>query len=234
MILVFKKLIKNEQDEDLETKIFNEMNSKKKKKKKEKKIIQEEELDDEELQRILKEEEEEIKRLEKLLEQEEEIQEEKTPVVEMEQEEEEEEITNQVKISKKKKKKNKKMMTDDDFLFNDSVTEKKEDTIVKENFILEISVPSLNPDNEIKKIFGNSVLRQQKKKISRTTFFVTPKDHWPPYKNPGLEMKLINSDIFDIFGLFHSPEYSKIEEKFKFCVESHDPNNLIDLLHYHP
>jgi hypothetical protein len=162
----------------------------------------------------------------------EDIQEESTPVIE--EEEEEAETITQAKTSKKKKKKNKKMMSDDEFFFNDSMIEKKEDSTVKENFILEISVPSLNPDNEIKKIFGNSVLRQQKKKISRTTYFVTPKDHWPPYKNPGLEMKLINSDVFDTFGLFHSPEYSKIEDKFKYCVESHDPNNLMDLLHYHP
>eukprot|EP01080_Neovahlkampfia_damariscottae_P005897 gene5897-9725_t len=249
-----KKLKKNQteeelEEEDLETQVFNQYNTKKKKKKKPKANIPTEitetidesiNIDDlndeelEELERKLQEEEEEIKKLEEELkvEEDETNQPEKDEIIQEEIEEEKEDIN--FKNQSKKKKKKKKKQTDDDFLIDKIEIKPEEIKKEKEVSILEIKVSNLNPDNEIKKIFGSNVLRSQKKKITRTTYFVTPKDHWPPYKNPGLEMKLINSDVFDTFELVYSPEYLKIEEKFKFCVESHDPNNLMELLHHHP
>ncbi|XP_074645332.1 ribosome quality control complex subunit TCF25-like [Tubulanus polymorphus] len=110
--------------------------------------------------------------------------------------------------------------------------------------LLNVEHRNLNPENEMKKIFGSRVVqsaaennrRRQRNRIHhRSGWLAQPKDTWPPIQNEGLSMNLIEkSNGLMYFTFVHSTSYQQTQFRFLDAVESYDPQNIMDVLKYHP
>jgi len=110
--------------------------------------------------------------------------------------------------------------------------------------VLSIELKALNPNYELRRIFGAKVLQnEQNKKRGRnrghlkTTYLVTPRDTWPPAGKSGISMKPVgskNSEGIQFFAFEHSLSYQQVQVSFLDAVESHDPDNLVGVINNHP
>ena len=68
----------------------------------------------------------------------------------------------------------------------------------------------------------------------------TPLATWPPMQDQGLAMKDITATTgaeepgVTEYKVEHSLRYEMVQETFKACVESGDPNTIMDLLRNYP
>ncbi|XP_071814167.1 ribosome quality control complex subunit TCF25-like isoform X2 [Apostichopus japonicus] len=99
----------------------------------------------------------------------------------------------------------------------------------------------LNPDNEMKKIFGSQVvkhdLRQRKRnqRHYRSTWLTIPKPSWPSITKQGLSMEKASSQgEYNYFCYQHSKDYQQVQFKFLDAVESLNPNNIMELVRMYP
>ena len=121
--------------------------------------------------------------------------------------------------------------------------------------LLNVDYRSLNPENEMKKMFGSRVLHQvaaenagvarhrhrnanprSRAKIQHHSIIV-PKANWPaPGKTGGLSMKFLDSDAQgnQYFAFEHSQHYQSVEKTFFLAVESLNPDNIVQLLNQNP
>eukprot|EP01130_Rhizamoeba_saxonica_P015720 TRINITY_DN7100_c0_g1_i1.p1 TRINITY_DN7100_c0_g1~~TRINITY_DN7100_c0_g1_i1.p1 ORF type:complete len:599 (-),score=160.24 TRINITY_DN7100_c0_g1_i1:135-1901(-) len=108
--------------------------------------------------------------------------------------------------------------------------------------IISVDPKFLNKDAEMRRLFGSvatggrkrrnmSKNRQRKiKKTKMTTF----RDNWPPTENL-LTMELVEShDGDNYFRIVWSHDYHEVQNNFYSCVDTGDPRNLSNLLHFHP
>jgi len=116
--------------------------------------------------------------------------------------------------------------------------------------LLSIEHKNLNPENEMKRMFGSKVVmadqhhrhkRGQRHRAphghSRSShWLVVPKPGWPQASRTGLAMKFLESDKFgnQHFTFDHSASYQTIQKRFFHAVDSFNPEFIIQLLNEHP
>ncbi|GFQ68175.1 transcription factor 25 [Trichonephila clavata] len=110
-----------------------------------------------------------------------------------------------------------------------------------EKSVLSVDLRSLNPDNEMKRIFGSKVVQNEQNKRrgrgrahGRSTVLVSQKN-WPHLGKPGLSMRLVETkDDIHYFAFEHSKQYQTIQLQFLEAVESFNPDNIVALLNTYP
>ncbi|KAL1117365.1 hypothetical protein AAG570_004691 [Ranatra chinensis] len=108
--------------------------------------------------------------------------------------------------------------------------------------LLSIEHRTLNPNNELRRIFGTKIFQnEQVKKRGRSrshlksTWLVTPKDNWPQVGKPGLSMKLLETkNGIHYFAYEHSVNYQQVQLRFLDAVESLNPDNIVAIINTHP
>ncbi|XP_059469936.1 ribosome quality control complex subunit TCF25 [Neocloeon triangulifer] len=107
--------------------------------------------------------------------------------------------------------------------------------------LLSIENRNLNPNNELKRIFGVKIVQSEQRKKSRTrthlrnTGIVTPKDTWPMIGKQGITMRYCEQKgQVQIFSYEHSPDYQQVQKIFLQAVESLNPDNVVSVIHSHP
>ncbi|XP_033119661.1 transcription factor 25-like [Anneissia japonica] len=107
--------------------------------------------------------------------------------------------------------------------------------------LLSIEHRYLNPENEMRRIFGSQVVRaeqrrkERRKNANKSGWLVSPRPNWAHIGKTGLSMSLAdNKDGYQYFHFEHSKDYQKVEFQFLDAVESHNPANLISLVNLHP
>ncbi|EFA01445.2 ribosome quality control complex subunit TCF25 [Tribolium castaneum] len=107
--------------------------------------------------------------------------------------------------------------------------------------ILSVQHKHLNPNNELKKIFGSKIIQAEHKRKNRgrghtkTTWLVSGKDTWPQVGKSGLSMNLLeNKQGIQYFTYEHSQSYRQIQNRFLESVESLNPDNIVAIINDHP
>lgn len=110
--------------------------------------------------------------------------------------------------------------------------------------LLHIDHRNLNPDNEMKKIFGSKVVAAEQKKSTRrghklaSSYFklVAVKPEWPPVKGTGLTMEFegTSSSGNASFIFRHNSSYQSVQKQFWSAVDSLHPENVMELVRRHP
>lgn len=110
-----------------------------------------------------------------------------------------------------------------------------------EKSLLSVDVRNLNPDNEMKKLFGAKVIQNEQIKRrgrgrphGRSTVLVSPKN-WPHQGKSGLSMRLLETkNDLHFFTFEHSKQYQSVQIQFIEAVESFNPDNIVALLNLYP
>ncbi|XP_041375879.1 transcription factor 25-like [Gigantopelta aegis] len=108
--------------------------------------------------------------------------------------------------------------------------------------LLRVEYRNLNPDNELKRIFGSRVVRSENMRprnrnrpYQRPTKLVQCRDNWPPIGKNGLSMCLSESRSSSQYFTFeHSHQYQQIQFMFFDAVETLNPENITNLIQAHP
>uniref|UniRef100_A0A182K0P4 Transcription factor 25 n=1 Tax=Anopheles christyi TaxID=43041 RepID=A0A182K0P4_9DIPT len=126
--------------------------------------------------------------------------------------------------------------------------------------LLNVQHKNLNPQYEMKRMFGSKVVGDQQNKrrnargasrLQKSTYLVNPKESWPPVGKSGIYMNLVQAPeqgtstsatgpkaIFDknviYFAFEHSPSYRQVQQKFLDAVESMDSENIIRIINQYP
>lgn len=123
--------------------------------------------------------------------------------------------------------------------------------------LLSVQHKNLNPQYEMKRMFGSKVVADQQNKrrnnrgaprILKSTYLVNPKDNWPPVGKSGIYMNLVQAPEQPLggsgsksveknavyFAFEHSPSYRLIQQMFLQAVESMDSDNIIKIINQHP
>jgi hypothetical protein len=110
--------------------------------------------------------------------------------------------------------------------------------------LLQIENKHLNPENEMRRIFGTRVVQNEAMARARKargrphvrpSLLVTAKPTWPSASRTGLSMRPIASDSpGQWFTLDHSPQYQAVQLRFLAAVESLNPDQIVALLNAHP
>eukprot|EP00094_Tigriopus_californicus_P004563 TCALIF_04395-PA protein Name:"Similar to TCF25 Transcription factor 25 (Homo sapiens)" AED:0.08 eAED:0.08 QI:269/0.62/0.55/1/1/1/9/131/672 len=118
----------------------------------------------------------------------------------------------------------------------------------KSRAILSIEFRHLNPENEMKKIFGSRVVQAEASRQRRAGGgrhraplrsvhnIVIPKPNWPNPGRSGLTMKFVESDAKgnQVFTFDHSPEYQQVQKQFLAAVDSMNPDYIVHIVQQHP
>lgn len=108
--------------------------------------------------------------------------------------------------------------------------------------ILSVEHRNLNPNIEMKRIFGSKVIQTEQSKrrgrgrgTLKSTWLVTPKENWPQIGKPGLSMSLVETkNGVQYFKYEHNLHYQQIQMKFLEAVESLNPDNIVTIINMHP
>lgn len=120
-----------------------------------------------------------------------------------------------------------------------------ESTVAPLRGILAVESKHLNPDNEMRRIFGSRVVqnesarhihrKQRGRSHVRGTLLVTARPSWPSGGRAGLSMRPIESDKPGQWFTFdHSAQYQAVQMKFLEAVDSLNPDTIVALLNQHP
>ncbi|XP_058058996.1 ribosome quality control complex subunit TCF25 [Anopheles bellator] len=127
--------------------------------------------------------------------------------------------------------------------------------------LLNVQHKNLNPQYEMKRMFGSKVVGDQQNKrrnvrggsrLLKSTYLVNAKDNWPSVGKSGIYMNLVQAPdvgsssstatgpkaILDknviYFAFEHSPAYRQLQQKFLDAVETMDSENIIRVIKQHP
>ncbi|KAK9885935.1 hypothetical protein WA026_013812 [Henosepilachna vigintioctopunctata] len=108
--------------------------------------------------------------------------------------------------------------------------------------ILHVQHKHLNPNNELKKIFGSKIIQSEHKKKSRgsrtyskAVWMSNHKENWPQIGKSGITMSLLETkNGIQYFAFEHSQSYRTIQNKFYDAVESLRPINIVAITNEHP
>lgn len=119
--------------------------------------------------------------------------------------------------------------------------------------LLSVQHKNLNPQMEMKKMFGKIVNTDQQRRRrgdgrnfrTKSVYMANPKENWPPVNRTGVFMNLVqNTDASPpngakqknlmYFSFEHSPSYRSIQQKFLQSVESIDSNNIVKIINMQP
>jgi len=124
-----------------------------------------------------------------------------------------------------------------------TVSNRTRETDNSEANILKVENKFLNPENEMKRIFGSRVVqsennRSRKQRGGRTfqrgSNLVTPKPTWPNQKT-GVSMRTIESEEEGTwFTWDHSPQYQAVQMEFLTAVDSMDHRRIMNILNKNP
>ncbi|XP_072013188.1 ribosome quality control complex subunit TCF25-like [Amphiura filiformis] len=99
----------------------------------------------------------------------------------------------------------------------------------------------LNPENEMKKIFGAQVIRTEQRRRNRNrqyhraTWLATAKADWPHMGKTGLTMNTLETKAgYHHFTFEHSRDYQQVQFKFLDAVASMNPGNIAAILQINP
>ncbi|EEF47116.1 transcription factor 25 [Ricinus communis] len=140
----------------------------------------------------------------------------------------------------------------------DPIKTKVENPRLREEFdkqcapsILQVDPKCLNPDNELRRIFGSKVVKSFEKSNqasssrqvrgarrgshhTRKTILVSPSEHWPRWDG-SLSMEFLETkDGYHHFRYVHSPSYNQGQRAFEAAKSIHDLNGIASILAYHP
>ena len=119
---------------------------------------------------------------------------------------------------------------------------------VHKKSLLIVEARHLNPENEMKRMFGSKVIQaslaeqvsQQRKRgrhrhsITRNWTLVNPKN-WQNIGKCGLSMEYVEKvDDVMYFNIVHNKMYQSVQFIFLDAVESYNPDNLVAILNSHP
>ncbi|KAI4470318.1 nulp1-related [Holotrichia oblita] len=173
---------------------------------------------------------------------------------------------------KKKKKKGKNVNTQRSSEDNAEVDEiersvREVNKLLGENLVAKVSTPTakqdksthirkstlniqhkhLNPNNELKRIFGSKIIQTEHKRKNRgggrghvkMTWLVSGKDNWPQVSKSGLSMTKLdhvveNKQGVQYFTYEHSTSYRQVQNRFLEAVESLNPDNILAIINEHP
>ncbi|XP_069986602.1 ribosome quality control complex subunit TCF25 [Penaeus vannamei] len=120
----------------------------------------------------------------------------------------------------------------------------EKNTAVEKNSrnLLMVEHKHLNPQNEMKRIFGSRVVQANENKrrgrpsrSGRSTWIVQGQPQWSQHQKPGISMVLVDSDTpYPVFKYVHSTAYQQFQFKFLEAVESLNPENIMTLLNLEP
>ncbi|CAH1779648.1 unnamed protein product [Owenia fusiformis] len=128
--------------------------------------------------------------------------------------------------------------TASDLVFNSDST-----TTMDMRALLYVEHKHLNPDTEMRRIFGSRVVqnevqnrrRGRHRVYHRQTWLTQPKESWPQMTKLGLSMRLLESrQGVNYFCFEHSSSYQQIQFQFLDAVESFNPENIVAVLNLHP
>nr|CAG4645738.1 EOG090X0BCY [Lynceus sp. MCZ IZ 141354] len=112
---------------------------------------------------------------------------------------------------------------------------------VKSRYFLSIEKKDLDPENELRRIFGARVVQKDQKRRVRgrihikPTWLVTPNMHWAQMGKSGLSCSIdCHKDNCTYFKYEHKREYRKIQQQFWAAVDSLNPENIIGLVNAYP
>ncbi|KAK3597518.1 hypothetical protein CHS0354_018110 [Potamilus streckersoni] len=108
--------------------------------------------------------------------------------------------------------------------------------------LLFVEHKNLNPDTELRRIFGSRVIQaeQSRRRMrmrgrQRISWLTQPKENWPALGKTGLSMRQTESKGNDLYFVFeHSPQYQEVQIRFYDAVESLNPQNIANILQEHP
>ncbi|XP_057655080.1 transcription factor 25 [Diorhabda carinulata] len=118
---------------------------------------------------------------------------------------------------------------------------KHDRTNVRKN-ILSIQHKHLNPNNELKRIFGPKIVQSDHKRKNRgggrghvkQTTMINCKENFPNVGKSGLSMSYLeNKNNIQYFTYEHSQNYRQVQNKFLDAVESLDPDKIVDIINQH-
>lgn len=100
----------------------------------------------------------------------------------------------------------------------------------------------LNPDNEMKRIFGPKIIQAEQNKrrgrnrgYVRSMWLVQSRQNWPHVGKPGIIMNLLeNKNCVQHFTFEHNHYYQQIQFRFLDAVDSFNPDNIVAILNMHP
>ncbi|KAJ8962953.1 hypothetical protein NQ314_005670 [Rhamnusium bicolor] len=122
-------------------------------------------------------------------------------------------------------------------------TNVKHDKTSHRKNILSVQHKHLNPNNELKRIFGSKIIQSEHKRKNRgggrghvkPTTMANCKENWPQVGKSGLSMNYIeNKNGIQYFTYEHSQSYRQIQNKFLEAVESLNPDNIVAIINDHP
>ncbi|KAL3275121.1 hypothetical protein HHI36_019892 [Cryptolaemus montrouzieri] len=108
--------------------------------------------------------------------------------------------------------------------------------------ILHVQHKHLNPNNELKRIFGSKIIQSEHKRKNRgiraytkAVWMSNCKENWPQVGKSGISMNLLETkNGIQYFAYEHSQSYRTIQNKFYEAVESLNPNNIVAIINEHP
>ncbi|XP_037291479.1 nuclear localized protein 1 isoform X2 [Rhipicephalus microplus] len=110
-----------------------------------------------------------------------------------------------------------------------------------EKSLLSVDQRNLNPENELRRIFGSRVVQaEQAKRRGRGHFYgrtavLVPSRNWYHGVKPGINMELLETEgDVHFFTFEHTKSYQAIQFQFLDAVETFNPDNIVALLNQHP
>ncbi|KAK7115258.1 ribosome quality control complex subunit TCF25-like [Littorina saxatilis] len=120
------------------------------------------------------------------------------------------------------------------------------DFTVNMKALLNVEYKFLNADNEMRRRFGSRVVqaeqgrsRHRNRVPQRQGRLVQPKDNWPVLGRTGVTMSVVEGGVpgntgEQCFTFEHSKDYQTVQFLFLDAVQSHNPQNIANLVHGHP
>ncbi|CAM6082090.1 unnamed protein product [Calypogeia fissa] len=121
--------------------------------------------------------------------------------------------------------------------------------------VLGVDLKHLRAEDELRRIFGSKVINSVERRGEgvrsmrrqgpggrrngrgmplRKSSLVVPMEHWARWDG-GITMECVRVEgHIKHFRYQYSVSYEEVQKRFESCVASHDPNNLLMLLHSHP
>ncbi|XP_076808959.1 ribosome quality control complex subunit TCF25-like isoform X2 [Clavelina lepadiformis] len=125
-----------------------------------------------------------------------------------------------------------------------STSHQRQDNLMSFKFqksVLTVEHRHLNPDNELRKIFGTRALmgdssyrRRNQGSQSRGMWLTQPQNNWAKLGRTGISMKSLETkNGCQVFKFEHSKDYQDIQFKFLDAVDSSDHRNIAVIIEKH-
>ncbi|KAL3195416.1 hypothetical protein MRX96_015877 [Rhipicephalus microplus] len=128
------------------------------------------------------------------------------------------------------------LLADDQHSHEDKLNHSQEDEVAAS-----VRERNLNPENELRRIFGSRVVQaEQAKRRGRGHFYgrtavLVPSRNWYHGVKPGINMELLETEgDVHFFTFEHTKSYQAIQFQFLDAVETFNPDNIVALLNQHP